>query len=117
MAATKCLFFLVGAWQTVVAPASSVSYVTGPFTIHYDARQTPTLRVTETGRSGDVWFTPAANGTFVTAAAVDETVEQNGGTFVFRTSVREVCSDVTVSRNGSRPSKNGHEQVRVIFAQ
>ena len=109
-AAAKLVFVLLCALQAALsAAASPVSYSSGPFTIHYDPSQAPTLRVTATvgGRADSVvWYTSISNQTFVTAAAVDQTVGQNGGTFVFSTSVREVCSEMSITRNGSRPSSS-----------
>ena len=99
--------------HAVMVAASPFSYVSGPFTILYDETQTPTLRVLRGERA--VWYTSTSNGTFVTAARVEEAVKQNGGTFIFDTRVLEVCSDMKIIKNGSRLPKDGaNAQVRLL---
>ena len=96
--------------------ANPFSYVTGPFTINYDATQAPTLRVT----LGDsvVWYTSSTNRTFVTAARVEQSVRQDGGTFVFSTAVQDVCSEMKIISHGSRASSNSiHKQVRLLASR
>ena len=106
---------LVFSWYTSVA-ACSFSYVSGPFTIVYDDARTPTLRVyTNASDNRTVWYTSASNGTFVTAARVLETVQQNGGTFVFDTSVQEVCVDMEIKRNGTRRLNGTYPQVDLLL--
>ena len=98
---------LVFSWYTSVA-ACSFSYVSGPFTIVYDDART---RLYHASDNRTVWYTSASNGTFVTAARVLETVQQNGGTFVFDTSVQEVCVDMEIKRNGTRRLNGTYPQV------
>ena len=107
----RYLFFIVTCHLSVAA--SSYVFTSGPFTILYDDTQTPTLRVNRGSRT--VWYTSAGNATFVTAARVDESVEQNGGTFIFKTAVQEVCMDMQITRNGSRRSPNGSDYRQVNY--
>ena len=103
------LFFAIACHLSVAA--NSYVFTSGPYTILYDETQTPTLRVTRDNRT--VWYTPADNSTFVTAALVDEAVDQNGGDFVFKTAVQEVCTDMRITRSGSRHSPSGSEYPQV----
>ena len=105
LAAVLCSY-----WLHVAVAYTSYKYASGPFTVLYDAAGTPSLRVTRGNRT--VWYTTTGNATFVTAARVDEEVEQNGGDFVFKTSVKDVCSDMKITSNGSRTGSNDYQQVQ-----
>ena len=116
--AAKLLLLASSLLAVPTATVSSDSYETGPFTVHYDTAQAPTLRITATvdgRRDTVVWYTSASNRTFITAARVEQTVKQNGGTFIFTTSVQEVCSDMNITRNGVRAARdtNAYNQVKV----
>lgn len=104
------ILLLINSLQAVSTGGGSVSYDSGPFIVTYDATQAPTLRVA-TKNGTVVWYTSTSNATFVTAARVEQKVQQNGGTFVFTTTVQEVCSDMTITRNGTRISENVYNQV------
>ena len=105
LVATLCSYCVFSA-----VVGTSYTYTSGPFTIVYDPVQTPSLRVARDGRT--VWFTSASNSTFVTAARVEEDVQQNGGTFLFTLQVQEVCSDMKITGNGSRTaSADSYSQV------
>ena len=105
------LIFAITCHLSVIA--GSHVFTSGPYTILYDETQTPTLRVTRDNRT--VWYTPADNATFVTAALVDEAVEQNGGDFVFKTAVQEVCTNMQITRSGSRHSPNSSDYPQVDY--
>ena len=109
------LFFAIACHLSVAANSNVDVFTSGPYTILYDETQTPTLRVTRDNRT--VWYTPADNATFVTAALVDEAVDQNGGDFVFKTAVQEVCTDMQITRSGSRysPSSSEYPQVESLL--
>ena len=111
MTGPALLFFVVACHFSVAASSRSV-FTSGPYTILYDRTQTPTLRVV-TRDNRTVWYTSASNATFATAARVEQAAEQNGGNFVFKTAVQEVCVDMQITGSGSRHSPHSSEYPQV----
>lgn len=82
------------------------SYKSGPFTVLYDPVNLPTLQVVQAGRLVPVvWRTSNSSKALVSAFAVEEDVEQNGGSFVFSSKTLEQCTDMKITENGTRPAQ------------
>ena len=119
----KCVFLAVLLTATLCsecvrrthAVRTTYEYESGPYTVVYYSRGTPTLRVIRDSRT--VWFTSATNATFVTAALVKEEVKQNGGVFLFSIEVQEVCSEMKITAEGSRTPSTGYPQVLLLLPQ
>lgn len=95
---------------TESATATIYNYTSGPFTIAYDEDNLPTLRIF--GKSRTVWYTSTTNETLISAAQVEERVQQNGGDFVFSSQVVEQCSQMQIFENGTR---SGQQYSQVYF--
>lgn len=94
------LLLLLHCLQTVYA---ITNYTTGAYTISYDEEQLPMLRIYDLTRDRLVWFSSTTNRTLIAAAQVKENVTQNGGNFMFRSTIRHVCTDAKIIKTGVSP--------------
>ena len=109
----KSLLLLLGLLLSLAesATGTTYNYTSGPFTIAYDEDDLPTLRIFSKNRTE--WYTSTTNETLISAAQVDEKVNQDGGNFVFSSQVVGQCSQMQVFQNGTR---SGQQYPQVYFS-
>ena len=113
----KLLSAIVVLLFCIVRAAHSVTnYTSGEYTISYDDRQLPMLRVYSNSH-GLVWFsaTSEAAAALVSAAQISENVTQIGGNFIFDKKVLQVCTDMTITKTGSVPPANPKDGFAMVF--
>ena len=83
------------------------TYKSGPFTIVYQSEKQPALQVYREGHgSRPVWYTPNNTLPFVSAAKIQEDINQDGGNFVFSFKSLENCTEMKITDNGTRSGSN-----------
>ena len=97
------------------AVQSVTNYTSGEYTISYDDRQLPMLRIYTEPLGKLVWFSSTKDHTpLVVAAQATRKVTQIGGNFIIDDKIEEACTDMNITKTGSLPpsdAKLGYESV------